>query len=331
MRILPLTRAYTAPEDAMACGHLIISFALYFASLALGTMYWGNWTVVAVAVLMFAGAGVRLFAIQHDNGHGSYFSNHTVNLWCGTLLGAFTNNAFRAMRYNHNRHHAFIGNLDQMPDHEVLTWTVRQYREAGFWARVYYRTYRSLPVIFVIGPLFIIFIRYRFPKNALKTGLADVALQNVLMAGLWASIYLIGGKTTFLFFLTAAVFTACAGVIMVYIGHNHEETYWASGPHVDFEEASLRGASVLSLGPVFDFMTFNFAYHDLHHLNCKIPCYRLRQCHIALSPQLSPTRLGLWEALACIRWKLWDEETGKMVRFSAARDPVDVRTDGVLS
>ena len=217
-----------------------------------------------------------------------------------------------------------VGNLDRMEAHEVLTWTVTQYQQAGFWARLYYRIYRSAPVIFVIGPLFIIFIRYRFPKTALKTRLLDVVAQNALIAALWSGIYLIGGWVMFKFFLIAAVITACLGVFMVYVGHNHEDTYWSSGPQYDFEEASLKGASVLDLGPLFDFLTFNFAYHDLHHLNAGVPAYRLKSCHVALSPHINPTRLGAWQALKCIQWKLWDESAGRMVRFSDVPRSPDV-------
>ncbi len=320
MRIRKMTQVYASPDNVVGTFHLLISLALYLASITLGTAFYGNLPVMAVAVLMFTGASIRLFGIQHDNGHNSYFTSRAVNRVSGILLGAFTNNAFHAMRYNHNQHHAHIGNLDRMEAHEVLTWTVRQYKEAGFWGRLYYRIYRSAPVIFVIGPLFIIFIRYRFPKNAMKTGLLDVAVQNLLMAVLWSSVYLISGWVAFKFFLIAAVITACLGVFMVYVGHNHEETYWSSAPDYDFEEGCLKGASVLDLGALFDFMTFNFAYHDIHHLNPMVPAYRLKACHVALSPYISPTRLGAWEALKCIQWKLWDEDQGRMVRFGDISD-----------
>ena len=321
MQIRPMTQPYAVPDNALGVFHLLISLVMFVAAVAIGTTFWGNWLVVPVMVILFWGASVRLFGIQHDCGHYSYFTNRRANVVVGVLLGMFTQNAFFAMRYNHNRHHAFIGNLDEMPSHEVLTWTVRQYREAGFWRRLYYRIYRSAPVIFFIGPIFIIFIRYRFPKNALKTGLLDVLVQNVLMLTLWVTIFALGGWDAAKFFATAAVFTACAGVFMVYVGHNHEETYWNCARYVDFEEASLKGASVLQLGAFFDFMTFNFAYHDLHHLNSKVPAYRLKQCHEDLSAHLSPTRLGLWEALKCIRWKLWDEDSGRMVTFAGVETP----------
>lgn len=324
MRIRDMTRDFAAPDDRLGLLHLTISLAMYAAAVVIGTVFWGVWPVVGLAVLTFTGASIRLFGIQHDCGHLSYFASKQVNVVTGVLLGAFTHNAYFAMRYNHNRHHAFIGNLDRMEAHEVLTWTVAQYRDASFWRKVYYRIYRSAPVIFVIGPLFIIFLRYRFPKNALKTGLGDVLIQNALMVGLWCSVWLIGGGTALMFFVTAAVVTACLGVFMVYVGHNHEDTYWEHDEKCDFEEASLKGASVLDLGRLFDFMTFNFAYHDLHHLNARIPAYHLKVAHVALTDVLTPTRLGWWQALQCIRWKLWDEDQGRMVTFRQAGTPTQM-------
>lgn len=322
MTIRQQTRAFARTNNALGSFHLGVSLALYLAALWLGITFFGNWLVVAFAIFLFTGASVRLFGVQHDNGHLSYFTNRRANVWTGVILGAFTNNAFHSMRYNHNRHHAYVGNLDQMEDHEVWTMTVREYQAAPLRTRVTYRIYRSAPVIFFLGPIFIFFIRYRFPRNCLKVGWWDAAMQNALMAAFWAAVYFAAGWTGLKFLIMAEVVAAMFGTLMVYCGHNHEETYWQRDAHVDFEDASLQGASVLDLGPVFDFMTFNFAYHDLHHLNSKVPCYYLKQCHVALSDQLNPSRLGLWEALTSIQWKLWDEDRGRMIRFRDLKQPM---------
>lgn len=321
MSIRKMTQPYASPDNYRAVLHLGISLACYVGALVLGTLMWGNIIATVVAVVAFMCGTMRMFGIQHDCGHGSYFSSQKVNNVIGVLSGAITANPFYAMRYNHNKHHAYIGNLDKMEHHEVLTWTVRQYKDASIGGKLFYRAYRSIPSIFFLGPLFVLLIRYRFPKNALKTGLGDVVIQNALMASLWGGMYLVGGWPAFAFMATAMVVTICVGVFMVYVGHNHEETYWANGPHVDFEEASLQGSSVIDLGWFYDFMTFNFAYHDLHHLNSRVPAYKLKQCHIDLSPVLKPVRLGLFEIIKCIQWKLWDEEQGKMVRFSDIKLP----------
>lgn len=46
-----------------------------------------------------------------------------------------------------------------------------------------------------------------------------------------------------------------------------------------------------------------------------VPCYQLRACHHGLADDLNPSRLGLWDAITSIRWKLWDEKKRRMVQF----------------
>lgn len=320
MSIRKMTQPFASPDNAKGIFHLFVTLGCYVGAITLGTYAWGHIPLTIVAVVAFMCGTMRMFGIQHDCGHGSYFTSRRVNNIVGILAGAITANPYFAMQYNHNQHHAYIGNLDKMENHEVLTWTVRQYKNASLGGKLFYRTYRSIPSIFFLGPMFVILIRYRFPKNAMKTGLWDVIVQNVLMAALWIGLYAIGGWPTFAFMAIAMTASVCVGVFMVYVGHNHEDTYWASGPQVDFEEASLKGSCVIDLGWFYDFMTFNFAYHDLHHLNSRVPAYHLKACHVALSEHLQPTRLRLAQVIACIQWKLWDEDQGKMVRFSDVRD-----------
>lgn len=322
MSIRKMAHPFAGPQDGVAVIHLIITTIMYFGAIALGTAYFGNYPIMALAIIIFTGGGIRFFGAQHDCGHAAHFSNRTVNTVVGVILGAFTAHPYFAMRYNHNLHHRHIGNLDERDAHEVLTWTVAEYQAAGFWGKAFYRTYRSTPVIYFFGPIFIFFIRYRIPKNVSKTGWVDVILQNGLMIALWTAIYFIGGSTAFAFFMIANVFAACFGTFMVYAGHNFEDAYWEHEGGVDFEEASLRGSSVLDFGPIFHFLTYNFAFHDLHHLYVKIPAYRLKACHEALADELHPTRMGWGEAIACVKWKLWDEDSKRMVRFSDLKEPV---------
>ncbi len=329
MSIRQLAKPYAAPINSLAWFHLINTTALYISAISLGTLYWGNIPVQVLAIVLFAGGSIRFFGIQHDCGHLSYFANRRVNETVGVITGAFTGNPYYAMRYNHNRHHAYIGNLDERAAHEVLTWTVDEYLSATPGQQLFYRVYRSAFVLYFLGPILIIFFRYRYPKNARKTGLLDVLMQNTLMFSFWGLLYFVFGWQCFAFFLIASVFTACFGTFMVYAGHNYENAYWEHAESCNFEDASLKGSSVLDFGRLFHFLTFNFAFHDLHHLHARIPCYRLQACHIALKDELQPTRMGFLEAVSCIRWKLWDEASGKMVRFSdlpqirAARMPAE--------
>lgn len=320
--------AWAGPNTGLATGHLLLTLGMWMTGIWLGTWGFGNWAAMLAGGALIAVSLGRMFAIQHDCGHLSYFAGRPTNTIVGVILGAFTFHPYFAMRYNHNRHHAYLGNLDRLETHEVKTWSVRHWQEASWLDRLGYRLYRSVPSILLFGPIYVFMIRYRWPKNVRKVGLLDPLMQNGLMVALWGGVYLWGGWQASVVQLAGTLSIMSFGTLMIYAGHNHEHTYWEREGAVSFEEAALVGSSVLTYGPVFDFATFNFAYHDLHHLNPKVPCYRLRSCQQALAGEVNSTRMGLLGALRTLRWKLWDERLGRMVRFS---DVADTQTDSETS
>jgi acyl-lipid omega-6 desaturase (Delta-12 desaturase) len=60
-----------------------------------------------------AGFLVRLFMIQHDCGHGSFFRHRLVNDWIGRIIGVLTLTPYDLWRRTHAFHHAGAGNLDR--------------------------------------------------------------------------------------------------------------------------------------------------------------------------------------------------------------------------
>lgn len=74
---------------------------------------------------------------------------------------------------------------------------------------------------------------------------------------------------------------------------------------------------MLNWGRLFDLVTLNIGYHDLHHFNAKIPGYNLRTAHATLEAKglIQSEKIGFLEGLRCLRWKLFDEENGRMIPF----------------
>jgi omega-6 fatty acid desaturase (delta-12 desaturase) len=55
--------------------------------------------------------------------------------------------------------------------------------------------------------------------------------------------------------------------------------------------------------------------HHAHHLNSRVPFYRLGEV-LRDHPELKACgRLGLRESFGCVRLALWDETTGRLVSF----------------
>jgi omega-6 fatty acid desaturase (delta-12 desaturase) len=70
---------------------------------------------------------------------------------------------------------------------------------------------------------------------------------------------------------------------------------------------------------VLQWLTGNIGLHHIHHLNSRIPNYRLQRAFDE-NPELQRvTRLTLWQSLRCIFYKLWDEEHGRLVGYGYVR------------
>lgn len=288
------------------------------------------WFVFAISPLLSAAICVpaafflvRLFAIQHDCGHGAFFRSKTANDWVGRALGVLTLTPYDVWRQSHILHHASSGNLDKRGIGDIKTLTVKEFQERDFWGRLTYRIYRNPIIMFVIGPAYVFLLDNRLPWNFFKSGMKywlsamGTNFGIILIAAVL--IYLMGAAAFFTIFLATTMMAAAIGVWLFYVQHQFEETVWESGPEWQLHEAALYGSSHYDLPPLFSWLTANIGIHHVHHLYSKIPFYRLRQV-LKDNPALADIRrLTFWESLKCVKLQLWDEDKRKLVTFADAR------------
>ncbi len=113
---------------------------------------------------------VRLFAIQHDCGHGAFFSQRSANDWIGRIASVLTLTPYEVWRRMHATHHASTGNLDKRGFGDVDTLTVEEYRARSFWGRLRYRLYRHPLVMFGLGPAYLFILQHRLPIGLMRDG-----------------------------------------------------------------------------------------------------------------------------------------------------------------
>lgn len=309
------TRDWTKRDDRLATLSYVLTFAAYFASLALALFVWPSaWLVVPVIVLN-AFIGVRLYVLQHDTGHNSLFSTSRLNTWAGHALSVFTLTPFAVMQHNHNDHHSHLGNLEERHSTEIFTMTLREWHEAKFGKRLFYRLYRNPLLLVPVGGLFTYAVAYRWPKNAAKVAPVQVVMHNLGLAAWIGLLWLIAGVPGLIIYLGTIFVAGCIGVFLVYLQHNFEDTWWDRKPDLNPARAALQGSSALDLGWWFDLAVANITYHDIHHFNANIPSYRLRACHVALRKHYDVQTIGWGEALRSFTLKLWDEDQGRLVAF----------------
>ncbi|UWQ92885.1 fatty acid desaturase [Rhodobacteraceae bacterium M382] len=315
MDLRSYTRQFAHKDNRLASLSYFGTFAVYFTSLYLAIVYASNGLILVAAGMVHAFSAVRLYVLQHDCGHHSLFETRSQNELAGHVLSPFTFAPFEVMKQNHNLHHAGVGNLEQRETGEIHTMTLREWKQAGFGTRLFYRLYRSPWILIPVGSMFTYFIRYRWPKNTVRFGVAGVLLHNVSILVFLGCLYALAGTAGVLIWLLFSFVGGMIGVFLVYLQHNFEDTYWDRRPDLDPQKAAIQGASCLDFGWFFDLAVANITLHDIHHFNARIPSYRLRTCHHSMPEDMAPRRIGFIEAVQALKLKLWDEDRQRLVPF----------------
>ena len=109
---------------------------------------------------------VRLFIIQHDCGHGSFFKSSWANGLLGRALSLVTLTPYAFWRRDHAMHHATTGNLDRRGSGDVTLLTLAEYQALPLFRRIGYRLYRHPLVMFGVGPAWLILWCLRVPRGS---------------------------------------------------------------------------------------------------------------------------------------------------------------------
>lgn len=312
---------YAKPDQRSAIFQLVSTLALFFLTWwlmlkSLATGWWLTLLIAPIASLLL----VRLFIIQHDCGHGSYFSSNRANGIVGFFLGVLSLTPFAYWKRTHAIHHSTSGNLDKRTMGDIETLTVAEYMELPWWRKLSYRLYRHPLIMFGIGPIYQFMLKHRLPLDAPLSWTREwrsVMLTNLcLLVVAVGMVQTVGLKNFLMVQLPINLIAGPIGIWMFYMQHQFEGTYWARNDEWDVVDAALKGSSFYDLPAVFHWFTGNIGFHHVHHLSSRIPNYRLQKCYCDIQELQHPPRIGLLESLGCLRLRLWDEAQERLVGFS---------------
>lgn len=263
-------------------------------------------------VVPAAGFLLRLFMLQHDCGHGSFFGRRRLDDWTGRVLGVLTLTPYDYWRCAHNEHHSSAGNLDERGVGDITTLTVSEYRDLTPRRQLGYRLYRNPFVMFGIGPAFLFLFKQRLPFGMMRSGtlpwISTMATNLAIAISAALLIWSVGIIPFLVIHLPIVLIAGSAGVWLFYVQHQFEGTHWSRPPDWAFPYAAMHGASHYDLPRALRWITGNIGMHHVHHLSSRIPFYRLPEVlrdHPALA---NVGRIGLRDSLACVKLVLWDEK-----------------------
>ena len=320
-----LLSRYRDPIPTRSVTEIAVTFAPFVALWVAmwGLMHISYFLALALAVPA-AGLLVRLFMIQHDCGHGSFFRTRAANDWVGRVVGIFTLTPYDYWKRTHAAHHASAGNLDRRGMGDIDTLTVNEYLGSSWRRRLGYRLYRHPFVMFGVGPAYLFLLQHRAPFGLLRgagwkpwvSTMATTAGAAIVAASL---MWLIGPAAFVMIHGPIFLLATSIGVWLFYVQHQFEGTRWAREDNWSLPDAALNGSSYYDLPPVLRWFSANIGVHHVHHLASRIPFYRLSEV-LRDHPELkSVGRITLWGSFRLVNYALWDESAQKLISFSMLR------------
>ncbi|GIV19743.1 MAG: fatty acid desaturase [Armatimonadota bacterium] len=321
MQLKPYTRPIVWRSILQVFNTFFPFFLLFYLSYRVAEHHWA-WSIpLNILAGLFL---VRIFILQHDAGHGSFFPKRAANTALGFVCSILTMVPYAAWQYTHAIHHSTSSNLDKRGVGDVYTMTLQEYLQATRWQRLRYRIFRNPLVLYLIGPFVVFMLGYRIPMGISRRKPAlfrSVMYTNLGIAlYLTAIVWLFGWKALWQVYLPIQYVASAVGLFLFYVQHQFEDTYWERDPRWEFLRAGLEGASYLRLPRVLQWLTGNIGFHHIHHLAPRIPNYLLEKAYREIPAlQMAPT-LSLKDAIliAFADLHLYDEERKHLVGFRDA-------------
>lgn len=314
-----LVRA-TKPFTEEDIGRTWREFALTVALLmgAQGIAVAAPWMLRPVGTVLAGLMTVRLFIIFHDAMHGAVFRKSTAGYWAMSAVGMFTLNPRSVWKETHDYHHR---NNCKLPGTAIGSFpvvTTRMWRRMSPSDRRKYTIARH-PVTILFGYVFLFLLGMcgaafiRDPKQHWACGVAPIL--HFGLAGLVG--YVFGWPAAFTGVILPQAIACALGGYLFYAQHNYPDVQFAPRTAWNYHDAALKSSSYFRMSPLMHFFTGNIGYHHVHHLNHKIPFYRLRECMEAMPELQSPgeTSWAPADIMAALRLKLWDPTKKQMVPF----------------
>lgn len=259
---------------------------------------------------------VRMFVIYHDYQHRAILQNSAFASLIMKAIGVYLLAPETIWKRSHEHHHnnnskltiAGIGSYPTICKTRYLKLTKSE-------KRLYLINRHPLTIIFGYFTLFIYWLNV---KSFIQSPSKHIDSLFALLFHVAASfaIYYFFGTTALLvgwflpFFLAFGI-----GSYLFYCQHNFPGAQFRENHDWKYDHAAMASTSRMEMNAVMQWFTADIGYHHVHHLNSRIPFYRLKEAEKSM-PELKNVSTTNWnplEVLRCFNLKLWDAERSKMI------------------
>jgi len=303
-------------DDTLKSWWIILSTTVLWLAAMTGT-FWNLHPLGQIVCSVLSGLlMLRMFVIYHDQQHHAILPKSKVAEGFMNVFGILALSPSSIWRSSHNHHHNHNSKIKGSHIGSFPIMTKAHFLKASPKARwLYLFTRHPLTIglgyitVFLQGMCLLPFLRK--PKAHFDCLLA--LLVHAGIAGLL--LHFTGWSGLLLTQTLPALITFGLGSYLFYAQHNFPTVSFYEKGGWTYERAALDSSSFLKTGPVMGWFTGNIGYHHIHHLNARIPFYRLPEVLAAIPELQMPktTSLGPLEVMRCLRLKVWDTELQRMV------------------
>ncbi len=311
------TKPFTEEDRAKSWRVVLEAFFLHIGLLVAVAVIPQWWVKLPLALL--AGlVSVRVFITFHDYCHGAIFRNTKAGSAVMSIIGFYMLTVKSVWRETHNYHHKNNAKLIGSSIGSFPVITLGMWNAATPNQRRLYRFMRHPLTIF--GGYFTVFLigmsisPFRRKPKVHWGGVLALLLHfaAIVVVGLT-----LGWLNAFFVVVLPLMFAHGVGAYLFFVQHNFPDMQLKDRRSWDYTFAALRSSSMFDMPKWMHWLTGNIGYHHIHHLNHRIPFYRLPEAMAAL-PELQVPGRTTWrpaDVAACLRLAVWDPKQEKMLTY----------------
>lgn len=279
------------------------------------------WQLRLCLSLVAAMLMVRAFITYHDYMHGTILARSRLAWLLFRVYAALALTPPRSWKKSHNYHHGHVGQVSSASIGAFPLMTTRMWQAASPGERAAYRLTRH-PITVLAGYVTIFaFSISLLPLLRDPVRHWDSALALLGHGALIAVLWLLGGfETVFFVVLLPMTIASALGSYLFFAQHSFKGMRIMPPESWTYQRAAMESSSYMRLNTLMRWITGNIGYHHVHHLNVRIPFYRLPEAMSSIPELQTPQTISLAprDIADCFRSALWDEDGQRMVSYGEA-------------
>ena len=298
--------------------YTLTAFTFLIASL-LGTYFVPTIYGKIISSIFSAIFLTRFFMIFHDYQHHSILQKSYFANFIFTIYGIYMLTPPSIWKRSHDFHHnnnakLFSANIGSFP-----IMTKQKFLESSkSERRIYLAIRHPFNMIFAYLTMFIYGMCIQSFISSPKRHWDSLATL-IIHIGIAVTLFIYAGPLTwFLAFFLPFFISHMIGAYLFYAQHTFPGVIFKSNEEWTYANAALDSSSFLKMNPILTWITANIGYHHIHHLNARIPFYRLPETMKSIKElqEAKITSFKLSDIISCLRLKLWDSDQNRMIALS---------------